>query len=170
MRLRILIIGGTGFSGPHVVRRLVDLGHQIALFHRGETEADLPKGVTHILGDRRKLSDFANQLKGFAPQVVLDMIPATEQDARSVMSIFKSVAQHVVAISSQDAYLAYGRLIGIEPGLPEPVPVAEDSPLRRKLYPYRHQTKSGDRLFDYEKILVERVFMGDPELSGTDLD
>jgi nucleoside-diphosphate-sugar epimerase len=165
--MRILVIGGTSFSGPHVVRRLVDMGHQIALFHRGETEADLSKGVKHILGDRRNLSDFANQLKRFAPQVVLDMIPATEQDARGVMSIFRSVAKRVIAISSQDVYLAYGRLIGIEPGLPEPVPLNEDSPLRRKLYPYRHQTKPGDRLYDYEKILVERVFMDDPELPGT---
>jgi nucleoside-diphosphate-sugar epimerase len=37
--MRILIIGGTRFSGPHVVRRLIDMGHQIALFHRGKTEA-----------------------------------------------------------------------------------------------------------------------------------
>jgi nucleoside-diphosphate-sugar epimerase len=165
--VRILIIGGTGFSGPHVVRRLVDKGHQIALFHRGETEADLSKGVKHILGDRRNISDFADQLKRFAPQVVLDMIPATEQDARSVMSIFRSVAKRVIAISSQDVYLAYGRLIGIEPGPREPAPLTEDSPLRRKLYPYRHQTQPGDRLYDYEKILVEQVFMGDRELPGT---
>lgn len=165
--MRVLIIGGTGFSGPHVVRRFVDMGHQIALFHRGETEADLPRGVKHILGDRRNLTDFADQLKGFAPQVVLDMIPATEQDARNVMSIFRSVAKRVITISSQDVYLAYGRLIRIEPGPPEPVPLTEDSPLRRKLYPYRHQAKPGDRLHDYEKILVEQLFMGDPEFPGT---
>jgi nucleoside-diphosphate-sugar epimerase len=165
--LRILVIGGTRFSGPHVVRRLVEMGHQVALFHRGKTEADLPKGVKHILGDRRTLSNFSDQLKNFAPQVVLDMIPATEQDARRVMGTFKSVAHRVVAISSQDVYLAYGRLIGTEPGPPEPFPLTEDSPLRRKLYPYRHQAKPGDRLYDYEKILVERIFMGDPELPGT---
>lgn len=167
--LRILIIGGTGFSGPHVVRRLIDIGHQTALFHRGETEADLPKGVKHILGDRRNLTDFADQLKRFAPQVVLDMIPTTEWDARGIMSTFKSVAQRVIAVSSQDVYLAYGRLIGIEPGAPEPVPLTEDSPLRRKLYPYRDQAKPGDRQYDYEKILVEQLFMGDPELPGTTL-
>lgn len=165
--MRILIIGGTKFSGPHVVRRLIDREQQTALFHRGETEAPLPKGVKHILGDRRNLTDFADQLKRFAPQMVLDMIPATEQDARSVMSTFKGVAQRAIAISSQDVYRAYGKLIGIESGPPELVPLTEDSPLRRKLYPYRDRARPGDREYDYEKILVEQIFMGDSELPGT---
>ena len=165
--MRILVIGGTGFSGPHVVRRLIDIGHQLALFHRGESEADLPKGVKHILGDRRNITDLADQLQRFAPQVVLDMTATTERDARDIMSTFKSVAQRVIAVSSQDVYLAYGRLIGTEPGALEPVPLTEDSPLRRKLYPYRDKAKPGDRQYDYEKILVERLFMGDPESPGT---
>lgn len=165
--MRILLIGGTGFSGPHLVRRLSDMGHEIALFHRGDTEVDLPNRVKVILGDRRRLMDFADQLKRFAPQVVLDMIPATEQEARSVMSTFKGIAQRIVAISSQDVYRAYGKLIGIESGPVEPVPLTEDSPLRRKLYPYRDRVKPGHREYDYEKILVEQVFMGDPELPGT---
>jgi nucleoside-diphosphate-sugar epimerase len=165
--MRILLIGGTRFSGPHVVRRLVEMGHQVALFHRGKTEADLPKEVKRILGDRRNLSDFSDEFKHFAPEVVLDMIPATEQDARSAMSTFAGIAQRVAAISSQDVYRAYGRLIGIEPGSPEPVPLTEDSPLRRKLYPYRERARPGSREYDYEKILVEQLFMGDPALPGT---
>jgi nucleoside-diphosphate-sugar epimerase len=165
--MRILIIGGTRFSGPQVVRRLSDMGHEVALFHRGKTEINLPQGVKVILGDRRNLPDFSDGFKRFTPQVVLDMIPAAEQDARSVMSTFAGIAQRVVAISSQDVYRAYGRLIGIEPGVPEPVPLTEDSPLRRKLYPYRDRARPGSREYDYEKILVEQVFMGEPELPGT---
>jgi nucleoside-diphosphate-sugar epimerase len=170
--MRILIIGGTGFSGPHVVRHLSDLGHEIVLFHRGQTEADLPDGVRHILDDRRRLTDFADEFKRFAPQVALDMIPATEQDARSVMSTFKGIAQRVVALSSQDVYRAYGKLIRIESGPLEPVPLTEDAPLRQKLYPYRGESPRDQEdpkrwLDDYDKILVERVVMGDPRLPGT---
>jgi nucleoside-diphosphate-sugar epimerase len=165
--MRILLIGGTRFTGPQVVRRLIDMGHQIALFHRGKTEADLPKTAKHILGNRRNLPDFSNEFRRFAPHVVLDMIPATEQDARSVIGAFKGIAQRIVAISSQDVYLAYGRLIGSEPGPPELVPLTEDSPLRRKLYPYRDRAEPGSREYGYEKILVEQVFMGEPELPGT---
>jgi nucleoside-diphosphate-sugar epimerase len=165
--VRILVIGGTGFSGPHLIRRLDDLGHEIVLFHRGQTQADLPAGVKHVLGDRRRLTDFADELKDFAPRLVLDMIPVTEQDARSVTNIFKGIARRVVAISSQDVYRAYGRLIRIEPGPVEPVPLTEDSPLRTKLYPYRDRVEPDHRVYHYEKILVERVFMADPELPGT---
>lgn len=166
--MRILVIGGTGFTGPHVVRRLSAMGHEVVLFHRGRTEADLPVGVKRIRGDRERLADSADQLRGCAPQVVLDMIAATEQDAQSVMSAFKGIAQRVVALSSQDVYRAYGMLIGIESGPAEPVPLSEDAPLRRKLYPYRDQAAGpDDRSYHYEKILAERAFMSDPELPGT---
>jgi nucleoside-diphosphate-sugar epimerase len=96
------------------------------------------------------------------------MIPATEQQARSVMSVFNTIAQRVVAISSQDVYRAYGRLIRIEPGPVEPIPLAEDAPLRQKLYPYRERAGGpNDDLYHYEKILVERAVMSDPKLRGT---
>jgi nucleoside-diphosphate-sugar epimerase len=165
--MRILVIGGTGFSGRHVVRHLMNLGHELALYHRGQTEADLPDGVQHILGDREHLEDLADELMRFAPQIVLDMIPATRQHARSVIGIFTGVAQRVMAISSQDVYRAYGRLIGIEPGPLEPIPLTEESPLRQKLYPYREGLDPSHRLYHYDKIPAEQVFMGNPELPGT---
>jgi nucleoside-diphosphate-sugar epimerase len=165
--MRILVIGGTGFSGPHVVRRLMNMGHEIVLFHRGQTEADLPDGVQHILGDRQHLEDLADELMRFAPQIVLDMIPATEQHARGVMGVFTGVAQRIIAISSQDVYRAYGKLIDIEPGPIEPIPLTEGAPLRQKLYPYRERVDPSHRAYHYEKILAEQVFMGNPELPGT---
>jgi len=33
--LRILILGGTGFTGPHQVRYALSRGHQVTLFNRG---------------------------------------------------------------------------------------------------------------------------------------
>jgi nucleoside-diphosphate-sugar epimerase len=170
--MRILIIGGTRFIGPWVASRLSDAGHEITLFHRNPTQADLPAGVKHILGDRQRLPDFAGEFERLAPQVVLDMIPFTEQHARVVMSTFEGVARRVVAISSQDVYRAYGKLVGIEPGPIEPVPLAEDAPLRQKLYPYRGETPRDQQdprrwMDDYDKIPLERVVMGDPDLPGT---
>lgn len=65
-------------------------------------------------------------------------------------------------------YRAYGVLIGIEPASIEPVPIAEDAPLRHTLYPYRSQSEGqSDLRYDYEKILVERAVMGDADLPGT---
>jgi nucleoside-diphosphate-sugar epimerase len=170
--MRIFVIGGTGFIGPYVVRRLHEMGHEVILFHRGQTEADLPLGVKHLLGDRRRLTDFADEFRQLAPHVVLDMIPLTEQDAQMVMNTFKGIAQRVIAISSQDVYRVYGKLLRIEPGPIEPVPLTEDAPLRQRLYPYRGEIPRNPDdpkrwLDDYDKILVERAVMGDPDLSGT---
>ena len=170
--MRILVIGGTRFMGPLVVRSLSEQGHEVTVFHRGQTRSDLPRGVREILGDRRPLTKSAVELQRLAPEVVLDMIPAIEQDALEVMSIFTGVARRVVAISSQDVYRAFGRVNGKETGPVESMPITEESALRQNLYPYRGETvrdqddpkKWQD---DYDKILVERVVMSDENLPGT---
>ena len=65
--MRILVIGGTGFIGPHVVRRLGAGGHEVTVFHRGETRAELPGDVSEIHGDRRDLPSFAAEFRMVAP-------------------------------------------------------------------------------------------------------
>ena len=170
--MRVLVIGGTNFIGPDVVRRLVALDQEVAVFHRGKTETDLPPAVIHLHGDRERLADHAGEFRRFGPEVVLDMRPLGEADARSVVDVAKGIARRVAAVSSMDVYRAYGRLIRREPGPPDPVPLTEESPLRERLYPYREETpKAPDdprRWTDeYDKILVERVVLGDPDLTGT---
>ena len=50
--MRILVIGGTRFVGRHVVEQALARGHNVTLFHRGRTGADLFPDVEHRLGDR----------------------------------------------------------------------------------------------------------------------
>jgi 2'-hydroxyisoflavone reductase len=50
--MRILVLGGTAFVGRHIVEHALNLGHQVTVFHRGQTGADLFPGVEHVLGDR----------------------------------------------------------------------------------------------------------------------
>ncbi len=163
--MRILIIGGTGFIGPFVVRRLVEHRHDVTIFHRGEREADLPGDVQHIHGDRSTIGEHTAELARLAPDVVLDMRPMTEADALELLAAVRGVTKRVVAVSSVDVYRAYGRLHGSEPGPPEPMPLNEDSPLREQLYPYRGER--GGRFDDYDKIPVERAVMTHPESAGT---
>jgi nucleoside-diphosphate-sugar epimerase len=170
--MRILVIGGTHFMGPVVVRRLNEMGHEITLFHRGQTQTDLPPGVREIKGDRHHLSDFRAEFQRFAPEVVLDMIALTEQDAQDDISVFKGIARRMVVISSQDVYRAFGRVNRKEDGVPDALPITEDSPLRHNLYPYRSEPPRAQddprKWFDdYDKILVERVILGEPDLPGT---
>ncbi|MFC2092758.1 NAD-dependent epimerase/dehydratase family protein [Bacteroidota bacterium] len=165
--MRILIIGGTRFIGPPIVRSLFKNGHELTLFHRGKSFVELPNGIKHIKGDRQNLLNFLEQFKKLEPQLVLDMFPITEQDAQIVTNIFKGIVKRSVAISSQDVYRAYSKLIGIEDCQVIPVPLNEDAPLRKKIYPYRDNVKEDNKLYNYDKILVERIYMNEPELPCT---
>jgi len=166
--MRILIIGGTRFIGPYVVRSLASAGHEVTVFHKGGTETDLPDVVRHIHADHADILKLKEEFSRLAPQVVLDMIAYTEHEANLVMQTYKGIAQRVVAISSQDVYRAYDRVRRASPGPPDPVPLAEDSPLRENLYPYRSHAKGPeDWIYHYEKILVEHAFMSEPDLPGT---
>ena len=164
--MKVLVIGGTNFIGPHAVRQLIDMGHEVTVFHRGQTTAELPPQVRLLKGDRHHLSDYKSEFQKLAPQVVLDMIPYTAKDARNVVDIFKDVARRVVAISSQDVYRARDIIWQRETGIIDPTPLTEDSPLRSQLYPYRGLSDD-PFAHDYDKIPVEQVYMSATDLSAT---
>lgn len=48
----LLVLGGTGFIGPHLVRLAVARGHRVTIFTRGRRAADLPDAVERLVGDR----------------------------------------------------------------------------------------------------------------------
>ena len=50
--LRILILGGTGFTGPHQVHYALARGHKVTLFNRGRSPHAWPTGVEELVGDR----------------------------------------------------------------------------------------------------------------------
>lgn len=50
--MRILILGGTGFIGPHQVRYALARGHQVTLFNRGRQKETWPAPVEELIGDR----------------------------------------------------------------------------------------------------------------------
>jgi len=76
--LRILVIGGSRFLGPHLVDALRLRGHSVTLFNRGRVAPIPPAGVELVAGDReRDLSMIADQpfdavidTCGFVPRIV----------------------------------------------------------------------------------------------------
>src|SRR3954462_12328215 len=67
--LDILVLGGTGFIGPHLVRHAVARGHRLSIFTRGRHDADLPASVIRLQGDRNGQLD---SLKGKRWDAVID--------------------------------------------------------------------------------------------------
>lgn len=166
--MRVLVVGGTGFIGSPLVRALRSAGHDVAVLRRGRTSGDPPADVRTIPGDRRDLGAVRAELEGFRPEVVVDVIPFRAADARDLMDAFRGIAGRVVALSSADVYRNYDGLRRIGAAAPDPPPLAETAPLRENLFPYRDQASGPDDMrFHYEKILVERAVLGDPDLAGT---
>jgi nucleoside-diphosphate-sugar epimerase len=170
--MNVLVIGGSRFIGPPVVQRLAEGGHNVTIFNRGQSPTSASSNVKTILGDRRKLADSIVALRQTNPDIVLDMIPFIESDARDIIEAFRGFAKRIIAISSMDVYQAFGRIMGTETGELESEALTEESPLRTKLYPYRgeipRENDDPKKLLDYyDKIPIEHIVLSDPELIGT---
>jgi nucleoside-diphosphate-sugar epimerase len=170
--MQILVIGGTGFIGTHVVRDLAGRGHEVAVLHRGVRGAPPPPGVRSIVGDRRRLAGHRQDVAAFAPEVVVDVILSSAAQARALMDVARGIARRVVALSSVDVYRACAVLHGLEAGGLQPVPLTEDSELRTgPTYP-AESIRMLQSVFawlddEYDKVPVEREVLSDSLLPGT---
>jgi 2'-hydroxyisoflavone reductase len=100
--LRILILGGTGFTGPYQVRYALSRGHKVTTFNRGKTHpGELPNEVEQLIGDRNgKLDALKNRLW----DVVIDnptTLPAWVRDAAQIL---KGNVERYVFISTISVY------------------------------------------------------------------
>lgn len=102
--LKLLILGGTGFIGPHMVRYAVSRGHEVSIFTRGNSQLDIP-GVEHLVGDR---NDDHTALEGRNWDVVLDNNARDYRWVQKSTEILKEAAEHYILVSSISAYAAEG--------------------------------------------------------------
>jgi 2'-hydroxyisoflavone reductase len=108
--LRILILGGTGFIGPHQVRYAVERGHHVTLFNRGRTNPGLFKGMTGIeerIGDRAPNPGDYDALKTGEWDVVIDNPTTRPRWVREAAAAVKGRAGQYVFISTISAYAAH---------------------------------------------------------------
>jgi len=100
--LRILILGGTGFTGPYQVRYALSRGHKVTTFNRGKTHpGELPNEVEQLVGDRNGKLD---ALKDRQWDVAIDnptTLPAWVRDAAQVL---KGNVERYVFVSTISVY------------------------------------------------------------------
>ena len=125
--LRILILGGTGFIGPHQVEYALSRGHEVTLFNRGRTNAHLFPEVEKLVGDRE--SDLT-ALEGRSWDAVVDNSATNAPHwVEASANLLKDTCERYIFVSTRSVYADTSRipmtsdapvwtheLAGVEPG------------------------------------------------------
>jgi 2'-hydroxyisoflavone reductase len=147
--LRILILGGTGFIGPHLVRAVLARGHTPVLFNRGRTQpqmfAEQYAGLESLVGDRD--GDIAALATG-RWDAVIDDSGYTPEQVRATAELLRERVDHYVFTSTRGVYRDF-----------TPAHVDEDAPLGMAGVPDSQWTGYGPLKALAERE-VQRVFAG----------
>jgi 2'-hydroxyisoflavone reductase len=143
--LKLLILGGTGFTGPHQVRYAVARGHTVTVFNRGRREADLPDSVEHLVGDR---NNDLKALEGRTWDVVIDNPTTLPNWVRLSGGLLKDACRQYIFISTISVY-ADTSVVGMD----ETTPVLE---YKGEQDPFTLPIESAGRFYGELKALSER--------------
>lgn len=115
-KLKILILGGTGFLGPRIVRTAVANGHEVTLFNRGRTNPHLFPDLEKIQGDR---NEDLSPLAGRKWDAVVDTSGYFPKQIDAATAALKDATDHYLFVSTLSVF---GRMQG---ELDETSPVVE---------------------------------------------
>lgn len=101
-KLNILIMGGTGFLGPHTVNAALAQGHTVTLFNRGKTNPGLFSQLETIIGDRNT-SDI-QKLVGRQWDAVIDTSAYFPRSVNSVLEVLEGNIKQYLIVSTISVY------------------------------------------------------------------
>ncbi|HEY5701614.1 MAG TPA: NAD-dependent epimerase/dehydratase family protein, partial [Gammaproteobacteria bacterium] len=104
--LSILVLGGTGFIGPHLVQRVLDRGHRVTLFNRGRTNTHLFPAAEKLVGDR---DDDLSALEGRRWDAVIDNSGYTPQQVELSVELLKGACDQYLFTSTRGVYTDFTR-------------------------------------------------------------
>lgn len=143
--MRVLIIGGTRRCGPYLAEELLERGHEVTCYHRGQHNVAFSAGAKQILGDRKEREAFRKQMSELDVEAVIDMIAVEGADVATIAEVFRDRIRRYICISSYDVYEAYEAAWNHRLSL-QPMPIPENAPKKKQLHFYESK---------YEKIQVE---------------
>lgn len=113
---RVLILGGTGFIGPHFVEALQAAGHELTLFNRGKSKPGLFTNIKTLTGDR---NGDVEALKNGEWDAVIDNSGYLPKHVKLTAELLKARAPYYLFISSISAYADWNK-----PSIDEDYPLA----------------------------------------------
>ena len=111
--MRILIMGGTRFIGVYLTKLLVEAGHEVVLFNRGNRPLPV-NGVGQIIGDRTDPTQLKEKLGTEKFDVIFDNNGRELTDTQPLAAIFQDRVQHFIYMSSAGVYLKSDQMPHIE--------------------------------------------------------
>ncbi|MDH3710060.1 MAG: NAD-dependent epimerase/dehydratase family protein [Cyclobacteriaceae bacterium] len=102
--LNILILGGTQFVGPALVKTAIARGHQVSLLNRGVTDPDLFPELPLIKADRLKGIEAYNSSRDQPWDVIIDVWPEKSQLVDEATQAYAHQGSYYVFISSIAVY------------------------------------------------------------------
>ncbi len=122
--LDLLMLGGTGFLGPHIVWRAIERGHNVTLFNRGQTGPDLFPDLDLIEGDRyTDLSNLKSAVgEGRKWHGAIDTFAYVPSVVTEMMDVIRDAVTHYTLVSTISVYADFATV-----GADESAPLAEVS-------------------------------------------
>lgn len=111
--MRVLVMGGTRFIGVYLTKLLIEQGHEVVLFNRGNHPAPV-EGVPTIVGDRIDPNSLKTQLAGETFDAIFDNNGRELSDTQPLVELFGDKLQHFVYVSSAGVYLKSDQMPHIE--------------------------------------------------------
>lgn len=155
--MNALIIGGSGFIGPHVARSLRSAGTSVAVLQRSP---DL--GATDVVsGNRNDVGAIRHIISSRRIDTVIDLLAYAEATTVPLLDALEGTIKRYVMISSCDVYSNYEGLLRLDrPPIIEAT--EEDGPLRRRRFPHKGDTPRPPTdpeawLDTYDKIPIEEA-------------
>ncbi|GHO49480.1 NAD-dependent epimerase/dehydratase family protein [Ktedonospora formicarum] len=102
--MKLLILGGTGFLGRHLVETALERGHTITLFNRGQTDPELFPQVEQIHGNR---ANGLRELNGRAWDAVIDSNGQVPRHVSESAHLLAEYCEHYTFISTTSVYADY---------------------------------------------------------------
>src|SRR5579872_6208022 len=135
--LNILILGGTGFTGPEQVEYAIARGHRVTLFNRGKTRPGLFKGkiAEELIGD---LNSDTSALKGKQFDVVIDNPTTLPFWVKNAAQYLAGNVKHYIFISTTSVYRDESQI-----GINEESPTV---PMPEGLDPYQPDQRNSKQL------------------------
>ncbi|MGM0557282.1 MAG: NAD-dependent epimerase/dehydratase family protein [Myxococcota bacterium] len=100
--LNLLIMGGTRFIGPHIIREARDRGHSVTMFNRGKTNPELFPDVDRLTGDR--VAGELGALEGKSWDAVIDTSAYFPHVVRHALEVLGDHIDHYLLISTISVY------------------------------------------------------------------